>query len=73
MDEYDLEVAIPYWRSIAKTLRCDVSTIIKHKQELKDAGVIFYRRGRSNKRFVYHFPSRLKAWAGLKGSRDEIV
>jgi hypothetical protein len=69
----DIEVAVPYWSSIARTLGCHVVTACKKKQELQDAGVIFYRRNRHNKRIVHHFPSRLRAWTGIKGSKSEII
>jgi hypothetical protein len=70
----DVEVAVPYWDSIAKALDCHRATAIKFKAELQTAGVIFYRRNkRNNKRIVYHFPSRLRAWTGIKGSKNEII
>ena len=69
----DIEVAIPFWTAIAKALGCHEVTAVRMKQELQEAGVIFYRRNRRNKRIVYHFPSRLRAWTGIKGSKGEII
>jgi hypothetical protein len=69
----DLDVAVPYWSAIAKSLGCHKATAIRMKQELQDSGVIFYRRNRHNKRIVHHFPSRLRAWTGIKGSKGEII
>jgi hypothetical protein len=71
MDE--MELAIPYWSAIAKSLGCHEVTACRMKKELQEAGVIFYRRDRRNKRVVHHFPSRLRAWTGLKGSKGEII
>jgi DNA-binding transcriptional regulator YhcF (GntR family) len=69
----DIEVAVPKWSAIAKSLGCHVVTACRMKKELEEAGVIFYRRNRFNKRIVHHFPSRLRAWTGLKGSKGEII
>jgi hypothetical protein len=69
----DIECAVPYWSAIAKTLGCHEVTAIRMKSELKDAGIIFYRRQRGGKRIVYHFPSRLRVWASHKGRAGEIV
>jgi len=69
----DIECAVPYWSAIAKTLGCHEITACRMKKELQEAGVIFYRRNRYNKRIVYHFPSRLRAWTGLKGAGGETV
>ena len=69
----DVEVAIPFWKNIAKTLGCHTVTACKKKPELLAAGVIFYRRNKQHKRIVHHFPSRLKAWIGLKAIKGEIV
>lgn len=42
------------------------------RQELKDAGVIFYRNeGRPPRRRVYAFPSRIQKFISLKSSKGE--
>lgn len=72
-DYADLEVAVSGWEAIAKQLGCHRVTACKKKRELEQAGVIFYRRGRCNKKIVHHFPSKLRAWTSLKGARSEII
>jgi DNA-binding Lrp family transcriptional regulator len=70
----DLEIAVPYMKSIAMTLRCSVRTCHNKRKELVDAGVIFYMNiGRPPRRTIFHFPSRLKAYTGLKAAKGEIV
>ena len=69
----DIEVAVPYWTAIAKTIGCHRVTACRMKKELQAAGVIFYRRDRRQKKIVHHFPSRLRAWTGIKGAKGEII
>lgn len=69
----NVEVAVPYWDSIARTLGMSTRSVIRRKSELKAAGIIFYRRQRGGKKIVYHFPSRLKMWTGHKGLQDETI
>jgi hypothetical protein len=68
-----IESAVPYWDAIARTLGYNKRTVYRLKPELQAAGVIFYRKvGRPPRRIVFHFPSRLKTWAGIKGARNEL-
>jgi hypothetical protein len=69
-----IETAVPGWESIALTLNCSVQTAIKKKEEFMAAGVIFYRMvGRPPQKRVFHFPSRLREWTGLKAAKGEII
>jgi len=70
----DQETAVMGWQAIADSLCCCVKTATRKKAELQSAGVIFYmKRGRPPQRNVYHFPSRLKMWTGLKSRAGEDV
>ena len=69
----NIEVAVPFWKNIARALGCHEITAIRMKDELQTAGVIFYRRKRNNKKIVHHFPSTLRAWVALKSSKGEII
>lgn len=73
VNDLELEVAVPYWDSIARTLAMSTRAAIRRRVELKDAGIIFYKRQRGGKRIVFHFPSRLKMWSGHKGKKDETI
>lgn len=67
-----VEKAVPGWRAVCLTLDCSRWTAMRRRNELKKAGVIFYMtKGRPPRRQVYHFPSRLRAWIGLKSSKGE--
>jgi len=67
-----VEKAARGWSSICATLGCSRWTAMRRKAELQAAGVIFYmKQGKPPKRNVYHFPSRLRAWIGLKSSKGE--
>jgi len=68
------EQAIPGWEAIAFSLNMNIRTAIRRKDELIQAGVIFYMiKGRPPRRQVYHFPSRLKTWTGLKSMAGENI
>jgi len=68
------EIAVEGWAAIALTLGMSVRSAYRRKGELKAAGVIFYRKkGWPPRRFVYHFPSRLKQWTGIKTSIGENI
>ena len=63
MDESS-EVAIRGWSEIARMFACPERTIMRRRDDLRRHGVIFYRvEGRPPRRYVYAFPSVLKAWA----------
>ena len=74
VDMADIEIAVPYMKSIAATLGCTLRTCYNKRQEWLDAGVIFYmRKGKPPRRTIYHFPSKLRAYTSLKGSKGEYV
>ena len=67
-----IERAVQGWAPICDTLGCSRWTAMRRKDELRKAGVIFYMtQGRPPKKNVYHFPSRLRAWIGLKSAKGE--
>ena len=57
---------------ILKMLNWSKTKFYTRRQELRDAGVIFYQwEGSPPKWRVRAFPSRIKNWTGLKASRGE--
>jgi hypothetical protein len=65
----DVEVAIIGWKNIAKFFGVSERSMLRHKQELKEAGYIFYiNLGRPPRRKVAAFPSQLMSWMALRGS-----
>jgi hypothetical protein len=68
------ECAVFGWAAIAAIFGVSERKMRGRKQELCDAGAIFYmRKGRPPKRRVCAFPSRLKAWAALKTAKYHEV
>jgi len=68
------ERAVVGMKSIAATLGCSLRTCYYKREEWLDAGVIFYmKRGRPPRKLIHHFPSKLKAYTSLKGSKRETV
>lgn len=64
------ERAIEGWEKIASMFNVTARTMIRRRQELRDAGVIFYR-SRGKRRVVCAFPSLLKAWVSKKSAHGE--
>ena len=63
------EVAIRGWENIARMFDCPERTIMRRRDELRRHGAIFYRvEGRPPRKYVYAFPSILKAWIMKKTS-----
>ena len=63
------EVAIRGWANIARIFNCPERTMIRRRDDLRRHGVIFYRvEGRPPRKYVYAFPSLLKAWMIKKAS-----
>lgn len=70
----ELEQAVEGWEAIAYSLNMSMRSAYRRRDELKDAGVIFYKKkGTPPRKTVYHFPSRLRAWTGLKSSANENI
>jgi len=68
------ECALIGWKAIASLFNVSERKMRYKKQELCESGVIFYMRvGRPPKRRVCAFPSRLKAWSGLKSKYHEVI
>lgn len=75
MGKQNFEVVITGWENIALMFGKTDRAMITRRDELLDAGVIFYSYfGRPPRRMVAAFPSMLKRWACLKSSvaREEI-
>ena len=70
----DEEIAIKGWDSIARIFGVSKRSMIRRKDELKEAGAIFYMwRGVPPQRVVCAFPSVLKAWISKKSAKDEML
>lgn len=68
------ETAITGWLSIAKMFDVDIRTIMRRKDELIDAGAIFYKwTGSPPHKVVCAFPSVLKAWISKKSAKGEFL
>ena len=68
-----VETAV-YLKDILKLLRWSERRFRRNREELLDAGVIFYRKeGRPRARRVYAFPSELRHWIKLKSRRREPI
>ena len=73
-DYLEDERAVVGMKRIAETLGCCLRTCYYRREEWLNAGVIFYmRKGRPPRKLIHHFPSRLKAYTGLKASKGEMV
>ena len=63
------EVAIRGWIEIGRMFNCPKRTMMRRKKDLIRHGAIFYRvEGRPPRKYVYAFPSVLKAWMIKKAS-----
>ncbi len=70
----DIETAVQGWRAIAKTVGWSLRSAYRRRDELREAGVVFYRKtGRPPKKAVFHFPSRLKDWIARKSAAGEKI
>lgn len=69
------ERAIRGWVAIAEYIGVSDSKLRRrYRQELIDAGVIFYIQHRPpSKVSVNAFPSRIQAWLHAKAARGEII
>ena len=68
------EKAIQTWPKIAEYLGVSRAKAITLKDELIEAGAIFYIRRRGGLRpKVAAFPSRLRLWTSLKAQRGEAI
>lgn len=68
------EQVIQGWDNIAKFFGVSKRAMQRRRQELLDAGVIFYvLKGRPKRKVVCAFPSLLKVWASLKARKGEIL
>ena len=71
---FEEETAIEGWESIAKMFKVHVTTMIKRKDELKEAGAIFYKMaGVPPHKVVCAFPSVLQAWISKKSAKGEFL
>lgn len=65
----NFEVAIRGWVNIARMFNCSQRTMMRRRDDLRRHAVIFYRvEGRPPRKYVYAFPSLLKAWMIKKAS-----
>jgi hypothetical protein len=68
------EFAIEGWEAIAEMFRVDIRTMQRRREELQQAGAIFYvLKGQPKRRIVCAFPSVLKAWIAIKSSKGEML
>lgn len=68
------EVALVGWTQISGIFGRNERFMRKRKEELLEAGVIFYMKvGTPPNRRVAAFPSILKKWAALKAQRGEFI
>lgn len=77
--DYEDEVAIKGWDSIGRLFGRNGRLFRdKHRKELIECGAIFYmnciwHEKPPSRRTVCAFPSVLKRWAGIKGSKGEMI
>jgi len=68
------EIAVQGWQAIARSVGWSLRSAYRRRDELKKAGVIFYRKtGRPPKKAVFHFPSRLRDWIAVKSVAGEKI
>ncbi len=68
------EKALIGWREIASVFRCSERKMMRHRDELRQTGVIWQTRDSRTKGLRWAcFPSDIKAWARTKGLKGEIV
>ena len=68
------EIVILGWKAIARLFCVSERKMRYKKQELHEAGAIFYMRmGRPPRKRVCAFPSRLKTWAAIKSAKHHEV
>jgi hypothetical protein len=61
------------WKALADFLGVSINTMVKRKEELKDAGAIFYmKRGRNTNPTVCWFPAVIMAYYIKKGAQREL-
>jgi hypothetical protein len=66
------EQALIGWKAIAEMFQCSPRSMMRRKSELIQCGAIFYQfQGRPPRRIVCAFPSCLKEWIMIKGSKNE--
>jgi len=66
------EKAIQGWGNIAAIFGVHPRTMMRRKEELKQAGVIFYMTlGQPKRRVVCAFPSLLRTWISRKAAKGE--
>jgi hypothetical protein len=70
------ETAIEGWTAIAKMFGIDKRSMIRRRDELLEAGIIWYgkkRVGRKCHKVVRAFPTNLKSWQIKKSAKGENV
>jgi hypothetical protein len=61
------------WQALADYVGCSIATIKKRAPELKKSGVVFVRwKGRPKRKVVTWFPSVVRQYLSLKGSKGEM-
>ena len=74
MDQIPPERTLIGWKPIAQMFGVTERTMKARREELFEAGVIFYmNHGRPPRRRVCAFPSVLKMWTVLKGGSGEPI
>lgn len=69
----EFERAVEGWQQIADIFNVTKRMMLNRRQELMDAGVIFYIiKGQPKRRVVCAFPSVLKAWISKKSAMGEF-
>ena len=63
-----------YLKDILAILGWSRRKFFRRREELIRCGAIFYRRqGRPPQKRICAFPSTLRIWAGLKGTKGEMI
>ena len=68
------ETSLRGWTTLAHHLGCSVAKAKRYREELLDAGVIFYMyQGRPPRKQLHFWLSQLIRWTALKGNKRETL
>jgi hypothetical protein len=68
------EKAVMGWKAFSELTGMSERKALMKRQELLDCGAIFYlRRGRKHRRCMMFFPSIVKRWCGVMGSKRLVI
>lgn len=69
-----MERALTGWKEIADFLSWSEYKVLTHRDELENAGVVFYcYMGRPPTKRVQAFPSAIMAWTLMKAKKKEVL